>query len=96
MISGNVTYTWAALVPGALFGLVTFSHKIGLYDVQGPVPLVKNVFIPSDFESSLSLPLQDVMPLLSFLAPVNLQIVELFFEVVFNDITCQEFLCSMN
>ncbi|KAJ4747675.1 Protein transport protein Sec24-like [Rhynchospora pubera] len=60
-----------ALVPGSLFGLVTFSHKIGLYDVQGPIPVVKNVFIPSDSESTLPMPLQDVMPLLSFLAPVE-------------------------
>jgi hypothetical protein len=60
-----------ALSPGALFGLVTFSHKIGLYDVQGPIPVVKNVFIPPDGESSLSLELEDVMPLLQFLAPVE-------------------------
>jgi hypothetical protein len=84
----------AALVPGSLFGLVTFSHKIGLYDVQGPVPVVKNVFIPSDLESTLHMPLQDVMPLLSFLAPVHLQTVELFFEVSFIDITCQELLVA--
>jgi len=63
-------FVYAALSPGALFGLVTFSHKIGLYDVQGPIPVVKNVFIPPDGESSLSLELEDVMPLLQFLAPV--------------------------
>ncbi|KAF3332055.1 protein transport protein SEC23-like protein [Carex littledalei] len=60
-----------ALVPGSLFGLVTFSHKIGLYDVQGPIPVVKNVFMLPDLESTLPMPLQDVMPLLSFLAPVE-------------------------
>jgi hypothetical protein len=37
-----------AFIPRSLFGLVTFSHKIGLYDVQGPIQLVKNVFIPLD------------------------------------------------
>jgi hypothetical protein len=60
-----------ALIPGSLFGLMTFSHKIGLYDVQGPIPLVKNVFIPPDLEEDgLPVALEDAMPLLSFLAPV--------------------------
>lgn len=60
-----------ALPPGALFGLATFSHKIGLYDVQGPIPIVKNVFIPPDTEGTLPVELEDVMPLLEFLAPVR-------------------------
>lgn len=62
----------AALGPGSLFGIATFSHKLGLYDVQGPVPLVKNVFIPPDADKNLTIELEDVMPLLSFLAPVRL------------------------
>ncbi|KAK6926568.1 Sec23/Sec24, helical domain [Dillenia turbinata] len=60
-----------ALAPGSLFGLATFSHKLGLYDVQGPVPVVKNVFIPPDSDGTLPVELEDVMPLLSFLAPVD-------------------------
>ncbi|PIA28240.1 hypothetical protein AQUCO_07200115v1 [Aquilegia coerulea] len=60
-----------ALAPGSLFGLATFSHKLGIYDVQGPIPVVKNVFIPSDAEGVLPIELEDVMPLLSFLAPVE-------------------------
>lgn len=49
----------------------TFSHKLGLYDVQGPIPVVKNVFIPPDAEGgTLTFELEDVMPLLQFLAPV--------------------------
>lgn len=60
-----------ALIPGSLFGLMTFSHKIGLYDVQGPIPVVKNVFVPPDMEEDgLPVALEDAMPLLSFLAPV--------------------------
>ncbi|XVF19704.1 hypothetical protein REPUB_Repub11eG0133600 [Reevesia pubescens] len=39
-----------ALAPGSLFGLATFSHKLGLCDVQGPIPVVKNVFIPQDIQ----------------------------------------------
>lgn len=59
-----------ALGPGSLFGLATFSHKLGLYDVQGPIPVVKNVFIPPDTEGTMPIELEDVMPLLQFLAPV--------------------------
>uniref|UniRef100_A0A6N2LJM2 Sec23/Sec24 trunk domain-containing protein n=1 Tax=Salix viminalis TaxID=40686 RepID=A0A6N2LJM2_SALVM len=60
-----------ALAPGSLFGLATFSHKMGLYDVQGPIPVVKNVFILPDMEGTLPIELEDVMPLLQFLAPVE-------------------------
>ncbi|CAA6660666.1 unnamed protein product [Spirodela intermedia] len=57
--------------PGSLFGLMAFSHKIGLYDVQGAIPVVKNVFIPPDSDAKLPVDLEDAMPLLSFLAPVE-------------------------
>ncbi|KAK9279753.1 hypothetical protein L1049_013435 [Liquidambar formosana] len=60
-----------AALEGALFGLATFSHKIGLYDVQGPIPVVKNVFISPDSDGTLPMELEDVMPLSSFLAPVD-------------------------
>ncbi|KAI7731431.1 hypothetical protein M8C21_007801 [Ambrosia artemisiifolia] len=60
-----------ALAPGSLFGLATFSHKLGLYDVQGPIPVVKNVFLPADSDGTLSIELEDAMPLFSFLAPVE-------------------------
>lgn len=49
---------------------MTFSSKIGLYDVQGPIPIVKNVFIPPDSDGALQVDLEDIMPLCSFLAPV--------------------------
>lgn len=60
-----------ALSPGSLFGILTFSSKIGLYDVQGPIPIVKNVFIPPDSDGTLFVDLKDVMPFQSFLAPVD-------------------------
>lgn len=60
-----------ALAPGSLFGLATFSHKLGIYDVQGPIPVIKNVFIPQDVDGTLPIVLEDVMPLSSFLAPVE-------------------------
>ncbi|TYI80434.1 hypothetical protein E1A91_D05G087300v1 [Gossypium mustelinum] len=43
----------------------------GLYDVQGPIPVVKNVFVCQDTEGILPIELEDVMPLLQFLAPVE-------------------------
>ncbi|KAL1098199.1 hypothetical protein V6Z11_D05G084900 [Gossypium hirsutum] len=43
----------------------------GLYDVQGPIPVVKNVFVRQDTEGILPIELEDVMPLLQFLAPVE-------------------------
>jgi len=60
----------AAINPGALFGLITFSHKIGLYDVQGPIPVVKYVSIPPDMDGKLPVDLDMAMPLPAFLAPV--------------------------
>jgi len=60
-----------ALSPGSLFGILTFSSKIGLYDVQGPIPIVKNVFIPPDSDGTILVDLKDVMPFHSFLAPVD-------------------------
>ncbi|GAQ81540.1 sec23/Sec24 zinc finger family protein [Klebsormidium nitens] len=60
-----------ALPPAALFGLVTFSHKLGLYDCQGDIPVVKHVFIPPSTDSTLPLDLDDVMPLEALLAPVD-------------------------
>ncbi|PKU60093.1 protein transport protein SEC23 [Dendrobium catenatum] len=71
LIKSSLLAALEALGPGSLFGLVTFSHKIGLYDVQGPIPVVKNVFIPPETEGRLPINLEDVMPLLSFLAPVE-------------------------
>lgn len=71
LIKSALLATLEALGPGSLFGLVTFSHKIGIYDVQGPIPVVKNVFIPPDSDGRLPVDLEDVMPLLSFLAPID-------------------------
>ncbi|THU68747.1 hypothetical protein C4D60_Mb08t07110 [Musa balbisiana] len=71
LVKSSLLAALEALVPGSLFGLVTFSHKVGLYDVQGPIAVVKNVFIPPDSEGRLPVDLEDVMPLLSFLAPVE-------------------------
>ncbi|KAG6528736.1 hypothetical protein ZIOFF_010921 [Zingiber officinale] len=68
---GYTCDAFLALVPGSLFGLVTFSHKIGLYDIQGPIAVVKNIFILPNLEDRLPVDLDDVMPLHSFLAPVE-------------------------
>ncbi|CAK9861969.1 unnamed protein product [Sphagnum jensenii] len=59
----------SAIGPGSLFGLVTFSHKIGLYDVQGPIPVVKHIMIPADMDGHIPVDLEMAMPLCAFLAP---------------------------
>ncbi|KAG0481046.1 hypothetical protein HPP92_011613 [Vanilla planifolia] len=71
LVKSSLLAALEALGPGSLFGLVTFSHKIGLYDVQGPIPVAKNVFISPESDGGLQINLDDVMPLLSFLAPVE-------------------------
>ncbi|CAN5956796.1 unnamed protein product [Sphagnum jensenii] len=58
----------AAIGPGSLFGLVTFSHKIGLYDVQGPIPVVKHIMI-LDMDGHIPVDLEMAMPLCAFLSP---------------------------
>ena len=73
-------WSHAALSPGSLFGLLTFSSKIGLYDVQGPIPIVKNVFIPPDSDGALPIDLEAIMPLCSFLAPVCILCCQLQFS----------------
>jgi hypothetical protein len=60
----------AAIGPGSLFGFVTFSHKIGLYDVQGPIPVVKHIMILADMDAHIPVDLEMAMPLCAFLAPV--------------------------
>lgn len=66
--------SFAALSVGSDFGLATFNHKIWLYDVQGPTPVVKNVFILPDPERKLPLELEDRMPLLFFSGAVRDQV----------------------
>nr|XP_024383708.1 protein transport protein Sec24B-like isoform X2 [Physcomitrium patens] len=71
LVKSSLLAALEALNAGALFGLITFSHKIGLYDVQGPVPVVKYVSIPPDMDGKLPVDLDMVMPLPAFLAPVE-------------------------
>ncbi|KAK9156767.1 hypothetical protein Scep_003341 [Stephania cephalantha] len=71
LVKSAILAALEALAPGSLFGLATFSHKLGLYDVQGPVPVVKNILIPQDSDETIPISLEDVMPLISFLAPVE-------------------------
>lgn len=54
---------------------MTFSHKLGLYDVQGAIPLIKKVMVPAEPDARISVDLEDAMPLLSFLAPVSISFI---------------------
>lgn len=71
LVKSSLLAALEAINPGALFGLITFSHKIGLYDVQGPIPVVKYVSIPPDMDGKLPVDLDMAMPLPAFLAPVE-------------------------
>jgi hypothetical protein len=59
----------AARNPGALFGLITFYPKIGLYDMQGPIPVL-NVNSPPDMDGKLAIDLDVALPLPAFPAPI--------------------------
>ncbi|EFJ23029.1 hypothetical protein SELMODRAFT_104389 [Selaginella moellendorffii] len=71
LVKNSLLAALEAIRAGSLFGLVTYSHKIGLYDVQGAVPVVKHVVIPADMDGKIVVDLEDVMPLKAFLAPVE-------------------------
>ncbi|KAJ6897230.1 protein transport protein SEC24-like [Populus alba x Populus x berolinensis] len=62
---------WKLLLRVLYLDLLPLATKWVLYDVQGPIPVVKNVFISPDTEGTLPIELEDVMPLLQFLAPVE-------------------------
>eukprot|EP00195_Chlamydomonas_chlamydogama_P017072 CAMPEP_0202896248 /NCGR_PEP_ID=MMETSP1392-20130828/5266_1 /ASSEMBLY_ACC=CAM_ASM_000868 /TAXON_ID=225041 /ORGANISM="Chlamydomonas chlamydogama, Strain SAG 11-48b" /LENGTH=777 /DNA_ID=CAMNT_0049581523 /DNA_START=303 /DNA_END=2636 /DNA_ORIENTATION=+ len=58
-----------ALPPGALFGLITFSNKLGLHDLRSPTPAVR--YIPIFESQPLLVPLAELMPLPALLTPVG-------------------------
>ncbi|KAK9823450.1 hypothetical protein WJX72_002854 [[Myrmecia] bisecta] len=61
-----------AIPPAALFGLVTFSRKVGLYDLQGAAPVALHVALlaSSEEDAPTALDLADALPLEALLAPV--------------------------
>mmetsp|Transcript_68432 Transcript_68432/g.216567 ORF Transcript_68432/g.216567 Transcript_68432/m.216567 type:complete len:252 (-) Transcript_68432:72-827(-) len=74
LVKSSLLAALEALAPSALFGLITFSHKVGLYDVHGSVPVVKSVPLSPEGGSSsppATVELEDAMPLQSLLAPVG-------------------------
>ena len=58
-----------AVGPHALFGVVTFSTRVGLHDVTGPAPAVRHV--PVSSRGHVAVPLEDALPLRRLLAPVG-------------------------
>ncbi|CAI5935295.1 unnamed protein product [Closterium sp. NIES-65] len=63
LVKSSLLAALEALSPAALFGLVTFGSKVGLYDLQGPVAAVKSVAIPPSSSLRLPLALGDLLPL---------------------------------
>ena len=58
-----------AVGPDALFGIVTFADRIGLFDVQAAAPSVRRVGLGKD--GGLAMPLEEALPLRRLLAPVG-------------------------
>ncbi|CAI7844557.1 unnamed protein product [Closterium sp. NIES-54] len=71
LVKSSLLAALEALSPAALFGLVTFGSKVGLYDLQGPVAAVKSVAIPASSSHRLPLALGDLLPLPAFLASLS-------------------------
>ncbi|CAI6012254.1 unnamed protein product [Closterium sp. NIES-65] len=71
LVKSSLLAALEALSPAALFGLVTFGSKVGLYDLQGPVAAVKSVAIPASSAHRLPLALGDLLPLPAFLASLS-------------------------
>ncbi|GJP49481.1 hypothetical protein CLOM_g8679 [Closterium sp. NIES-68] len=70
LVKSSLLAALEALSPAALFGLVTFGSKVGLYDLQGPTASLKSVAIPASPSHRLPLALGDLLPLQAFLASV--------------------------
>lgn len=58
-----------ALPPEALFGIISFSNKVGLHDIRGATPVVR--YVPLFDSLALPLPLSDAVPLADLLCPVG-------------------------
>jgi len=69
-IKSGLQSTLHALPPMSLFGMVTFSDRIGIYDLQSSIPQVKHVIIP-EVGSSCSLRLEEIVPLERFLVKIS-------------------------
>lgn len=57
-----------ALPPVSLFGLVTFSDRLGVYDLRSPIPHIKHIAIPETGDCSLGL--EELVPLANSLVEV--------------------------
>lgn len=63
-----VVLVHTALPPSSLFGLVTFSDRIGVYDLRSPIPHIKHIAIPESGDCSLGL--EELVPLSNSLVEV--------------------------
>eukprot|EP00958_Prasinococcus_capsulatus_P025539 scaffold4372_cov397-Prasinococcus_capsulatus_cf.AAC.23 len=70
LVKSSLLAALEAMGPLARFGLITVSHKIGLYDVQGKVPVVRHISLNVAAGGEALVPLEDAMPLSVLLAPV--------------------------
>ncbi len=70
VLTVTVVLVRTALPPSSLFGLVTFSDRIGVYDLRSPIPHIKHIAIPESGDCSLGL--EELVPLSNSLVEVPL------------------------
>ncbi|DBA67299.1 TPA: hypothetical protein ACH3X2_001602 [Trebouxia sp. C0005] len=72
LVKSGLLAALEAVPPLALFALITFSPKIGLYDCQGPQPSIRYVHTSGEAKGApTSLGLEEALPLSHLLAPVG-------------------------
>jgi hypothetical protein len=69
MVQNALAAAVSALNPTDLFGIITFSDSLGVYDLRAACPSVRQVQVPAN--GQLPLTLDEVLPLPELLVPVE-------------------------
>jgi len=70
LIKASLLAALEAISPRCWFGMIVFSHKLGVFDMRGSVPHVKFTRIPTD-EGPLPIALEDILHLDDFLVRLS-------------------------
>jgi hypothetical protein len=54
-VKNSILAVWEVIPPSAYFGIITFSDKIGIFDLKSENPHVKYIFIPPSDPCSLGI-----------------------------------------
>lgn len=71
LVKSGLTAALEALPPCTLFGLITYSNRIGVFDLRSSIPHVQHLHIPFDPYTEPSLSLDEIFPLSYFLVRVD-------------------------